>query len=45
MGAANVKIEESWRNVLYEEFEKPYFEEIKCVLISAKNKGEIIYPT
>ena len=40
----NVKIEESWKEVLYEEFKKPYFEQIKDALIQEKENGKIIYP-
>ena len=39
-----VKIEESWKEALKEEFQKPYFSEIKSYLIKEKNKGKIIYP-
>ncbi len=40
----NVQIEESWKNVLREEFQKPYFEEIRNTLYKAKSEGQVIYP-
>jgi uracil-DNA glycosylase len=41
---ANVNIEESWKEVLTEEFNKPYFEEIVTFIKDEKLKGKIIYP-
>lgn len=41
---AEVKIEESWKEVLSEEFEKDYFREIRSFLRSEINKGKTIYP-
>ena len=41
---ANVNIEESWKEVLAEEFNKPYFEEIVSFIKDEKLKGKIIYP-
>jgi uracil-DNA glycosylase len=40
----NVQIEASWKEVLQEEFDKPYFENIVRFLKSEKEKGKIIYP-
>jgi uracil-DNA glycosylase len=40
----NVKIEESWKEVLHDEFEKSYFQQIKDTLIQEKEKGKIVYP-
>jgi uracil-DNA glycosylase len=40
----NVQIEESWKEALKEEFQKPYFLEIKSFLVKAKKEGKIIYP-
>ncbi len=39
-----VKIEASWKAVLKEEFEKPYFAELKTFLKSEKDAGKKIYP-
>lgn len=38
------KIESSWLEVLQEEFEKPYFAEIKQYLLHEKQAGKIVYP-
>jgi len=38
-----VKIEESWREVLAEEFEKPYFAELAAFVRSAYRSG-VVYP-
>jgi uracil-DNA glycosylase len=40
----NIKLEESWKNVLLPEFSKSYMQTLKGFLISEKNKGKIIYP-
>ena len=40
----NPKIEESWKNVLLEEFQKPYFETLKTFLVEEK-KSHTIYPS
>lgn len=40
----SVKIHESWKTVLNEEFEKPYFKEIKEFLVTEKAAGKSIYP-
>lgn len=39
-----LKLETSWKNLLSEEFEKPYFWEIKSFLKSEIEAGKIIYP-
>ena len=39
-----VKIEESWKEVLAEEFKKPYFKGIVEHLKTEKEQGKIIYP-
>ncbi len=39
----NPKIEESWKKVLFEEFQKPYFETLKTFLVEEK-KHHTIYP-
>ncbi|SFQ53539.1 uracil-DNA glycosylase [Parafilimonas terrae] len=40
----DVKIEESWKNVLQAEFSKSYFENIAAFLKTEKAQGKIIYP-
>lgn len=44
MGKINPKIEETWLEVLKTEFEEPYFEMIKQVLVKEKQAGITIYP-
>jgi uracil-DNA glycosylase len=44
MSAQNVQIEDSWKRVLSDEFEKPYFTELRRFLLSEKNAGKTIYP-
>ena len=41
---ANVNIEESWKAILAEEFNKPYFEELVAFIKEEKLGGKIIYP-
>ena len=40
----SIKIEDSWKNILSEEFEKPYFSEIKSFLQDEIESGKTIYP-
>lgn len=40
----DVKIEDSWKQVLKEEFEKPYFGQIVHFLKTEKTAGKVIYP-
>lgn len=40
----NVKINESWKRVLADEFDKPYFQELVKFLHCEKDKGKVIYP-
>lgn len=40
----NVNIEESWKEVLADEFQQPYFAAIKQFLINEKKAEKIIYP-
>lgn len=40
----DVKIEESWKEVLKDEFDKPYFQHIISFLKAEKASGKIIYP-
>ncbi len=41
---SNVKIEESWKEVLSDQFEQPYFQGIATFLRKAKAEGKTIYP-
>ncbi|HEV8083344.1 MAG TPA: uracil-DNA glycosylase [Chitinophagaceae bacterium] len=40
----DVKIEESWKEVLKDEFDKPYFQQIVAFIKTEKTAGKIIYP-
>ena len=40
----DVKIEQSWKEALKEEFEKPYFQELAATLHQEKRSGRVIYP-
>ncbi len=40
----NIKIEESWKEVLHQEFNKTYFQQIVAFLRSEKTENKIIYP-
>lgn len=40
----DVKIESSWKEILNEEFAKPYFQQIPLHLKTEKSQGKIIYP-
>ena len=39
-----IKLHTSWKNALHQEFEKPYFVQLKSFLLDEKNKGEVIFP-
>lgn len=39
-----IQIEESWKEVLNEEFGKPYFGHIRAFLREAKKQKKVIYP-
>ena len=41
---AEVQIEQSWKDVLQEEFEKPYFKDVVRFLREEKTAGKIMYP-
>jgi uracil-DNA glycosylase len=41
---SNVKIEESWKNMLIHEFDQPYFQSLATYLRKEKAAGKIIYP-
>jgi uracil-DNA glycosylase len=38
------KIDESWKSNMADEFQKPYFAELKNFILEEKNKGSVIYP-
>ena len=40
----DVKIEESWKKILHEEFTKVYFQQIVAFLKTEKAAGKIVYP-
>ncbi len=40
----DVKIEESWKQVLQSEFNKSYFQQVTAFLKSEKAQGKIVYP-
>jgi uracil-DNA glycosylase len=40
----DVKIEESWKNVLHDEFSKPYFQQAVTFVKAEKAQGKTIYP-
>lgn len=40
----DVKIEQSWKEALRDEFEKPYFADLVAFLHSEKKAGKVIYP-
>ena len=40
----NVQIEESWKKVLENEFQQPYFAAIKAFLVKEKQAGKKVYP-
>jgi len=42
--ATKVDIDDSWKNVLIQEFEKDYFHNINDHLLNAKDQGTVIYP-
>ncbi len=44
MEAKAVQIEASWKSLLKDEFEKPYFADIKTHLQAFKRQGKVIYP-
>jgi uracil-DNA glycosylase len=41
---SNVQIESSWKAVLHDEFEKPYFQQLKSFLYQEKAQGVKIFP-
>ena len=44
MASHQVQIEESWKQLLAEEFEKPYFEDIRKFLYAEKEAGRPSIP-
>lgn len=39
-----VQIEDSWKTILQQEFDKPYFIAIKQFILDEKAKGKVVYP-
>jgi len=44
MSKLNIKVEESWKLVLKEEFNKPYFIQLVNHIKTEKEQGKLIYP-
>lgn len=44
MNNSSVQIEESWKEILKDEFSKEYFHTLKEFLVTEKAKGKVIYP-
>lgn len=44
MKVSDVRIEDGWKQVLAEEFAKPYFSQIKRFLVQERESGKVIYP-
>ncbi len=44
MDPTNVRIESSWKKLLWNEFESPYFDEIKASILADKRAGKKIFP-
>lgn len=44
MSNSTVQIEEGWKTILKDEFNKPYFAELKNKLVQEKQNGQKIYP-
>lgn len=44
MSSINPKIEESWKEVLFNEFQKDYFKNLKQFLLKEKSENKTIYP-
>lgn len=42
--AESVKIEEGWKKALWNEFDKPYFHELKQFLVQERQSGQTIFP-
>jgi uracil-DNA glycosylase len=44
VGNRQVQIESSWKEVLKEEFDKPYFKEIRQGILASKANNKLVYP-
>ncbi|MBX7109779.1 MAG: uracil-DNA glycosylase [Chitinophagales bacterium] len=44
MSRIEVQIEESWKQLLHDEFEQPYFDNLRQFLKQEKAAGQVIYP-
>lgn len=41
---SDVKLHESWKQLLDDEFQKPYMQQLKQFLVTQKQQGKVIYP-
>lgn len=41
---SHIQMDASWKTILAEEFQKPYFAEIKAFLLSEKEAWQVVYP-
>jgi len=41
----NIKLHQSWLNVLSGEFEQPYMQQLKAFLFEQKQQGKVVYPS
>ncbi|MBK6782412.1 MAG: uracil-DNA glycosylase [Saprospiraceae bacterium] len=44
MSTQKIQIEESWKKVLHDEFEKPYFQKLTSLIKEELKNGKVIYP-
>lgn len=44
MNTVDVKMEESWKALLHDEFQQPYFHSLRAFLKKEKADGQVIYP-
>lgn len=44
MSTVDVKIEESWKALLEDQFQQPYFHALRAFLKQEKSEGQVIYP-
>ena len=44
MAEAGIKLEESWKEALSQEFVSPYMQQLKSFLVEEKQRGKVIFP-
>lgn len=44
MAEASIKLEESWKEALSQEFASPYMQQLKAFLVEEKQRGKVIFP-